>query len=189
MNKRENHLVVVIDEWSPFVRPLFEVAHSFGKECWIGAGVITQSVWNYQFGYPADYGIGDADLIYFDAAGTLEEEKNLEKRWNDDCRDLPFSIDVTNEALVHLWYEEKFNQSIKPYTSVKDAIDTWPTTASSVGVKRKRNGEYEIYAPFGLEDLFQGIIRPNKRLIPEEVYWNKAEKWKKRWPELKILPW
>ncbi|MYL51347.1 hypothetical protein GLV98_17815 [Halobacillus litoralis] len=189
MNRREKQLIAVIDEWSPHVRPLFNVSHSFGYECWIGAGVITQSVWNHQFGYAADYGIGDADILYFDASGTLEEEEKFEREWNDAFSNLPFSIDVTNEALVHLWYEEKFNQTIQPYTSVQDAIDTWPTTASSVGVKRRKNGEYEIYAPFGLEDLFQGIIRPNKRLIPEKVYWNKAEKWKKRWPELTILSW
>ncbi|MBX0359595.1 nucleotidyltransferase family protein [Halobacillus sp. Nhm2S1] len=189
MNKREKQLVAIIDEWSPYVRPLFELGQSSTKECWIGAGIITQSVWNHQFGYPAAYGIGDADLLYFDASGTLAEEENLENQWNAACMDLPFSIDVTNEALVHLWYEEKFNQKIKPYTSVQDAIVTWPTTASSIGVKRNRNGEYDIYAPFGLEDLFQGIVRPNKRLIPKEVYWNKAEKWKERWPELSILPW
>lgn len=189
MNYREKQLLAVIEEWTPYVRPVLDVAQSSAHECWVGAGVITQSVWNYQFGYRADYGIGDADLIYFDAAGTLEEEKNLEKQWNVDCKGLPFSIDVTNEALVHLWYEEKFNQPIPPYTSVQDAIHTWPTTASSVGVMRRRSGAYEIYAPFGLEDLFQGIIRPNKRLIPEEVYWNKAEKWKKRWPELTVLSW
>ncbi|REJ05781.1 nucleotidyltransferase family protein [Halobacillus trueperi] len=189
MNKREKQLVEVIDEWTPYVRPLFDAPPSSGIEYWVGAGVITQSVWNHQFGYSADYGIGDADILYFDASGTLEEEKNLEEQWNDDFVDLPFSIDVTNEALVHLWYEKKFNQTIKPYTSVQDAIDTWPTTASSVGVKRRKNGDYKVYAPFGLEDLFQGIIRPNKRLIPEEVYWNKAEKWKKRWPELTILSW
>ncbi len=148
-----------------------------------------QSVWNEKHGFDPAYGIGDADLIYFDPEGTLEEERQLERDMRKQLSRHPFEMDVTNEALVHLWYEDKFDIPIDPYPSLEAAVDTWPTTASSLAVQRRAPGTFDIYAPFGLEDLFSLIVRPNKRLIPEEVYLKKAAKWKKRWPKLTILPW
>ncbi|SFK38622.1 hypothetical protein SAMN04487936_112136 [Halobacillus dabanensis] len=189
MSELEKQLLSISLNWTPYIHPIFEAVDPFLENYYLGAGVITQSVWNYLHGYPPSYGIGDADIIYFDEKGTLDEEQKLEERLNKRLGDLPFSIDVTNEALVHFWYEEKFGKSISPYTSAEAAIDTWPTTASAVGVKRGRAGEFSIYAPFGLEDLFAMVVRPNKRLITEDVYRKKAEKWKARWPDLTITPW
>lgn len=189
MSELEKQLISISTDWTPYIHPIFEAVNPLLKNYYIGAGVITQSVWNYLHNYPPSYGIGDADIIYFDENGTLDEEQNLEKKLNERLGELPFSIDVTNEALVHFWYEKKFGKSITPYPSAEEAIDTWPTTASAVGMQRKEEGEFSIYAPFGLEDLFGMIVRPNKRLITENVYREKAEKWKARWPELTIFPW
>ena len=45
-----------------------------------------------------------------------------------------------NETRVHLWYEAHFGYRIDPYASVEDAINTWPTTATSIGVRRGGRG-------------------------------------------------
>lgn len=97
-------------------------------------------------------------------------------------------IDVKNEARVHLWYEAKFGKAIGPYTSVVDAIDSFPTTATTIGIRPSAAGA-EVYATFGLSDLFAGIVRPNKRLITRDVYEAKASKWRDYWPDLTVISW
>lgn len=189
MRNLQKELILIMEQKTPYIKPLFQEIDGFLQDYYIAAGVVTQSVWNHLHGYHPSYGISDADVVFHDVGGTLEEEKQLEMQLNQKLVDLPFSIDVTNEALVHLWYEKKFNKNIPPYASVGEAICTWPTTASAIGVSYKGSGDYDIYAPFGLEDLFEMIIRPNKKLITEDVYWKKVDKWKARWPELTILPW
>ncbi len=53
---------------------------------------------------------------------------------------LDVEIDIKNEARVHLWYGERFGKEIEPYRSSAEAIATWPTSASCVGVRRDESG-------------------------------------------------
>lgn len=97
-------------------------------------------------------------------------------------------IDIKNEARVHLWYKRYFGYTINPYSSIESAINTWPTTASSIGVRIKE-GELIVYAPFGMNDMFGQIVRANKSQITEEIYIKKCEKWKSKWESLTVLKW
>ena len=89
---------------------------------------------------------------------------------------------------MHLWYKERFGYTIKPYSSSVDAIATFPTTATSVGIRRLR-GNFECCAPFGLDDLFGLIVRPNKRQVTRSIYEMKADRWRLIWPALTVLAW
>ena len=42
----------------------------------------------------------------------------------------------------------------QPYLSSTDAMTHWPETVTAVGVRPGRDGEIEVEAPFGLDDLF-----------------------------------
>lgn len=75
------------------------------------------------------------------------------------------SIAVVNEARVHLWYRGHFGFSIEQYNSAEDAISNWPATATSIGVKCSEFGNFVVCAPFGLEYLFELVVRPNKKQI------------------------
>lgn len=157
--------------------------------CWLVAGCLTQTIWNQKFGLPLGHGLSDIDVVYFDATDLSEEtEQALAERLRVQFPKLGLWLDVKNEARVHLWYEEKFGIPLAPYRSVQDAIDTFPTTATSVGIRQTSHGA-EVYAPFGLDDLFNGIVRPNKRLITQGVYDAKVARWKTHWPELQVIPW
>jgi uncharacterized protein len=46
-----------------------------------------------------------------------------------------------------------------------------------------------VYAPFGLTDLLNMIVRPNKMQITRELYEAKTERWTRLWPKLQRLPW
>jgi uncharacterized protein len=158
-------------------------------DAWLVAGSIAQTVWNLGCGQPAELGLKDVDLIYFDDQDlSFDAEASHERRLRDLFRRLPIKLDVKNEARVHLWYEERFGYAIKAYLSSAYAIGTFPTTATAVGVRRIR-GKLECCAPFGLDDLFSLVVRPNKRQITRAIYEAKVDRWCTIWPRLTFLPW
>jgi len=83
-------------------------------------------------------------------------------------------IDVKNQARVHLWYEKHFAYAIKPYPSLEAAINTWPTTVTTLEARRDAHGKWIVYAPFGLNDLFGMVVIANKAQITQEIYERKS---------------
>lgn len=157
---------------------------------YIGAGCITQTVWNYLSNNPLDYGIKDIDFVYFDKEDlSIESENMVISKVTELYSDLKIKADVKNQARVHLWYKSKFGYEIKPFLSLESAINTWPTTATAIGVRKEANNTFKIYAPFGLNDMFGKIVRANKTQITRQIYENKVSGWLKKWPDLKIIPW
>jgi uncharacterized protein len=158
-------------------------------DSWLAAGCVAQTIWNLRCRHPAEFGIKDVDLIYFDEQDlSAETETSHERRLRDLFRGVPIKLDVKNEARVHLWYKDRFGYSIKPYSSSADAIATFPTTATSVGIRRVF-GSFECCAPFGLDDLFGLIVRPNKRQITRAIYETKIDRWQSIWPGVTFLSW
>jgi uncharacterized protein len=156
----------------------------------LGAACRAQTVWNERHGFPPTAHIKDDDLVYFDSSdlskGAEEARSRDGKRLFDDLR---VEVDLCNEARVHLWYRQDFGFDIPPYTPVEDAISSWPTTASSAGVRTEPNGRFVAFAPFGLEDLLDLVVRPNERLVPREAYETKAKRWASCWPKLTVVSW
>ncbi|WP_180953658.1 nucleotidyltransferase family protein [Bacillus sp. T33-2] len=182
--------LITIIEQSDHLKQIFSAAGTEFGDYYVGAGCLVQTVWNHLSGYPLEHGIGDVDIVYFDSADlSAESERLCEQRIAEKLGKIPYKVDVKNEARVHLWYEDKFGYKISPYTSLEGAVNTWPTTATALGVKKTIGGDYEIYAPYGLNDLFGMIVRPNKVQITKKIYEKKARKWAALWPELTIVPW
>jgi len=46
-----------------------------------------------------------------------------------------------------------------------------------------------VYAPHGLADVFNLVVRPNPVLAPRHVYQAKTARWQQQWPSLTVLPW
>ena len=169
----------VLDRWGDVRLP----------NCWLVAGAVAQTVWNANLGYSPDHGIKDVDIVYFDADNLAPKlEQAEEQRVRSLFANLPVQFDVKNEARVHLWYEARFGYAIAPYQSTEEAIATFPTTATSIGV-RLVEGQIEISAPFGLTDLCHLVVRPNKAQVTAELYEAKVSRWRKFWPALDIRPW
>ena len=167
---------------------LERLANSNLENYYIGAGAINQTVFNYYHGYDMDYGIGDYDIVYFDEDLSYEAEDQVISYIHDLLKDINIITDVKNEARVHLWYEEKYGNKIEPYISVEDAVSSFGTSITCIGV-RLENNKLIVYAPYGLNDLFTMTIRPIKRQFSEEQYKIKTAKWKSKWQMLKIMPW
>ncbi|WP_349961316.1 nucleotidyltransferase family protein [Rhizobium sp. ZPR3] len=175
---------------SPLLMPLLKRWDEIAlPDCWLVAGAIAQTVWNHAFGLPSSHGINDLDIVYFDADDLSEQaEADHATRVREMFSDLPVWIDVKNEARVHCWYEAKFGYPIPPYKSTLDAITTFPTTATAVGLRPNGEG-LECCAPFGLSDLLNGIVRPNKKQITQAIYEQKVHRWTAVWPRLTVMDW
>lgn len=158
-------------------------------DAWLVAGAVAQGVWNAATARPPAYGFKDIDIVYCDSADlSAEAETAHERRLRTLFADIPPKLDVKNQARVHLWYQDVFGNPIAPYRSTAHAIGTFPTTATSIGI-RAAGDATAICAPFGLDDLAQGIVRANKCQITRTVYERKTARWHTLWPELTYLPW
>jgi hypothetical protein len=159
---------------NPWLNTVLTRAHELGLPNWyVGAGALCQTVWNDAHGYSLTEHISDIDLVYFDSDLLEESESKHTLNAQRLFSDIPRRIDLKNQARVHLWYAARFGYTIAPYTSVEQAMATWPTTATAVG----------------LDDLFKLVVRPNKLQITRAIYEAKVSRWQKHWPKLQIVDW
>src|SRR5882672_10856877 len=155
---------------------------------YLGAGCVAQTIWNLAHGKAPSADILDYDLVYYDRDLSEERERSVTRQARELVADLHLELDVTNQARVHIWYPERSGYRIQPYQSTEDAIGTWPTTATAIGV-RPSSHEVEVLAPFCPDELFQPGGPPNRVQITPAIYDAKVTRWVARWPSLVALPW
>jgi len=154
------------------------------------AGCLYQTIWNIVTGQPPEAGILDYDLAYFDPSDlSWEAEDAVIRAGAKAFGRLPAPVQIRNQARVHLWYERKFGGPCPPYESTEAAIDTFEATAACLGVRLEPAGTWRIYAPYGLADVFNLVVRPNPVLATRSVYEAKTRRWRQQWPGLTVLPW
>jgi hypothetical protein len=154
------------------------------------AGCLYQTVWNVVTGQPVEVGILDYDLVYFDDSDVSWEAEDAVIHAGDEVfANLPAPVQIRNQARVHLWYEAKFRVPCQPHSSAESAIDTFEATTACLGVRVRSGGRWQIYAPHGLADVFNLVVRPNPVLAPRHVYETKTARWRRQWPDLTVLPW
>lgn len=155
------------------------------------SGAIYQTIWNRLTNKPQGHGIKDFDIAYFDDSDlSYEAEDEVIQRVNKALPDYANRLEVRNQARVHLWYREKFAGDYPQLTCTDESLDNYMCTTHAVAVRLEQDGSLSVAAPFGLEDIFQLTIRPNKKL-PTNVkhYGDKAKRMARLWPELKVLDW
>lgn len=158
------------------------------KNYYVSAGAINQTIFNYYHDYEIDYGIKDYDIVYFDEDVSYEKEDIIIKRLGKKLDKLNVLYDIKNQARVHIWYYEKYKVKRTPYTSVEDAIASWGATITCIGIRLEKN-QFIIYAPYGLNDIFNMVIRPVKREFTKNLYDERALKWMQKWPKLTKKEW
>ena len=163
----------------------YSLKHPDFNNYYLTAGCVCQTILNYLHGYDLNNNINDYDIVYFDSDISYEKEdriiKDLSKLFN-------VSVDIKNQARVHLWYNSKYHVKYDPYKSVEEAIGTWCSTMSCIGI-RLENGELVIYSPYGLDDLFNMRVVPVKKRFVKVSYDEKVKRWKRNWDKLEIIEW
>jgi hypothetical protein len=157
-------------------------------DCWLVSGGLFQTVWNRRTGQRPDLHIRDYDVFYFDADTSYAAEDRAIRRAAELFADLGVTVELRNQARVHLWYEEKFGVPYPPLSRATDGIDRFLMHNAQVGIRANTDAT-EVYAPRGFDDIFHMIVRPNRtaNFLPDK-YREKALRWKEHWPELTILP-
>lgn len=180
--KENKELMCVLDFLAELELPNFYIA----------SGAVFQTVWNYLEKRPLNAGIKDVDIVYYDKEHlTSEYEKQIEDKIIEHCSNLGlnYEFDIHNEARMHLWKKANENPNIDYYENAEDAIDQWIATVQAIGVT-KRDGKIEIYAPYGLSDVFSRTVRPIKHENNmQELYQKKATSWENRFDNLNVVEW
>ncbi len=153
---------------------------------WVAAGTIRNFLWNQLF-ERADQGPEtDIDVVYFDRTTSYEEALEIEAKLNQDYPD--FDWEVRNQAFMH---RHNFADAA-PYLSTADAISKYPERCTAVALRLAPDDRLEWLAPYGLTDIFTGIVRPTPPFLANqatlEVYQRRQQKkhWQDKWPQLKI---
>jgi len=160
----------ILDRWSALALP----------NGWLVAGCLFQTVWNLQARRVPHAHIKDYDLFYFDASDTSESaEQDRQAHAEAVLGDLGITVDVSNQARVHVWYESYFGHPCQELRSACEGIDRFLILATCVGI---RPGE--IYAPHGLTLLYDGILSMNPLTPYRDLFERKAASYCARWPWL-----
>ncbi|WP_152655581.1 nucleotidyltransferase family protein [Oceanobacillus sp. CFH 90083] len=182
MAELEDRLITIIKEDSYIISILQAVEKLQLNDCWVAAGLIRSKVWDTL--YECHTKINDIDVIYFDQTDlSTETEKRLEAKLEKMMPGLPWS--VKNQARMHI------KNSNPPYTSSFDGVAHFPETPTAVAVQMCHQ-EIKIIAPYGLEDLFQGVVKPTPYYIKgvelHSVYTERMQnkKWDTLWTNLEI---
>ncbi|WP_310332846.1 nucleotidyltransferase family protein [Roseateles asaccharophilus] len=161
-----------------------------GLASWcIGAGALRNLVWDALHGHAQHSTLADVDLAYFCATDLAPaRDAELQHRLSALCPGLPW--EVTNQAGVHLWFEQHFGHAVAPLLSLEDAIASWPEPATAVGVWLDARDALHVIAPLGLNDLLGLRVRRNPARVSLETYRERCatKRYAERWPRVVIEP-
>ncbi|RRR39654.1 nucleotidyltransferase family protein [Streptococcus suis] len=166
----------------PDINRILEIVKDLDlADSWICAGTIRNFIWNH---YRFDKNT-DVDLIFYDEKishqETKEIEANLRQRYPE------YQWEVKNQVFMHI-----HSPDTSPYQSSKDAIEKFPERCTAIGVRQTEKGDIELFAPYGLTDIYNYLVRPTPHFIANSkrmyLYKERIKKknWKKQWPVITI---
>ncbi|HEX4489944.1 MAG TPA: nucleotidyltransferase family protein [Acidimicrobiia bacterium] len=187
--ERVDELRAILHGSDWFCRVLANVAALDLPDCWVGAGAVRDLVWDVRFGAgfdPAD--IVDVDVVFFDG-GDLSAEREEQAEAALRVADPSVKWDVKNQARVHLWFEARFGAPAEPLASAFEGVATWPERASAVAVRLDGEDEIDVLAPFGLDDLLDGVWRRNPTRVTEREWQARLDRKQpgRRWPAVTVV--
>lgn len=156
------------------------------RQGFLTAGCLFQATWNQLSDKPPGWGVKDYDVFYFDDTDlSWDAEDAVIQRVQHAVADLGVSVEVKNQARVHLWYEQRFKSPYPQLGSARDGIDRYLIACTRVGIDL---ADRTLYAPDGLDDLAAGVLRVNPLLPMRALFLKKAADYQARWPWLHIVP-
>lgn len=154
------------------------------NQCMLTAGCLFQAVWNHQSHLPSAWGVKDYDVFYFDDDLSWEAENEVINSAQRLFQDLEVNVEIKNQARVHLWYSQRFGGDYPQLQSAKDGIDRYLIAGTCIGLDVVTG---EVYAPNGLADTAQGLLRINPKNPKPDLFDQKAKSYQARWPWLSIV--
>jgi hypothetical protein len=172
-----------------FMRALAQVRTlGLGEWC-IGAGAVRNLVWDALHERTTPSALTDIDVARFDASDlSPTRDAELQQRLHALAPETPW--EVTNQAGVHLWFEQHFGHPVAPLNSLTDAVASWPEFATAVGLSLDDEDCLHVIAPYGLADLFAMVVRRNPVRVSVETYRERiaSKRYTQRWPRVQVIP-
>jgi len=181
--------LVAILRQSPNLMGVLTTARALGMPDWrVFSGAVYQTVWNHLTGRDLDHGIKDYDLGYFDGSDLSYEAEDVWIKLAAKTFEPPFcdTVEVRNQARVHIWFPDHFNEPYDPLTSTDEALTRFVAPTYAVGVRLEADDQISVAAPFGLDDLFAMTIRPNPLRGLSPGFDRTVVSARNRWPELTV---
>ncbi|MEQ1756418.1 MAG: nucleotidyltransferase family protein [Micropepsaceae bacterium] len=173
----------------PGLTGMLEAMQSFNApDPWLVSGALFQTVWNVLEGNSRGHGIDDYDLFYFDPDTSVEAEDAWIKKAARHFAFADHEVQLRNQARVHLWYPQKFDLPYPELKSSCQGVDQFLVQASVVAIRQSSPAALDIYAPLGLDDIFNRILRPNPlwKGQPRKEYKVKCDRYLRNWPSLRF---
>ncbi len=181
--------LVAILRQSPNLMGVLTTARALAMPDWrVFSGAVYQTAWNHLTGRDLDHGIKDYDLGYFDGSDLSYEAEDVWIKLAAKTFEPPFcdTVEVRNQARVHIWFPDHFNEPYEPLTSTDEALTRFVAPTYAVGVRLEADDQISVAAPFGLDDLFSMTIRPNPLRGLSPGFERTVVSARNRWPELKV---
>lgn len=167
---------------NPSIKEILHIVAGLGlKDTWLCAGTIRNFIWN---GYCFDQDT-DVDVVFFDPAISYEETLKLE-------RDLRIQYPAYRWELKNQVYMHIHSPYTLPYQSAREAMEKFPERCTAIGARLRAGHQLELFAPFGLEDIYAYRVQPTPHFRADEsrmaLYRARMAKkgWAAKWPTLKI---
>jgi len=165
------------------MRMLAQVRALALPDCWIGAGFVRNAVWDSLHHRSPSAPSGDVDVIWHNPGHGGEA---IDRALEASLRGADSAVDwsVKNQARMHQANRDP------AYASAIDAMRYWPETATAVAVRLGVGDIVEVAAPYGLHDLFDGVLRPTpaftgaRRAIFDARC--QGKQWLLKWPRLRL---
>ena len=155
----------------------------------VGAGAVRNLVWDALHAHATPSALPDIDVAHFDAGDLAPgRDAELQARLRAAAPDTPW--EVTNQAGVHLWFEQHFGHAVAPLRSLEEAVASWPEFATAVGLWLDDADRLHVIAPHGLDDLFAMVVRRNPARVSVEIYRERvaSKRYAQRWPRVTVVP-
>lgn len=123
-------------------------------------------------------------MIFYDKKINYEQTKIIEKQL---IKEYPqYKWELKNQVYMH-----RHSPNTAPYAHSCDAISKFPEKCTAVGARLIEN-DLEIFAPYGIEDIIQYLVRPTEHFLKDKdrrQLYNarvKSKNWQAKWPNLTI---
>lgn len=164
---------------------LSEASRAWDAQLFLAGGAVRALVWDDLHMLPPTRP-ADLDVAFFHRGEDSELAPRIEA-WL--TKKFPWAPrwEVKNQAVMHTY------NGLEPFEDLEDAVAHWVDTASAVAVRfntQVRTSIPEVIAPYGLGDLFSGIVRTPpglEKLGPTVRQRVESKKWLERWPNLQIM--
>jgi uncharacterized protein len=172
-------IIHILDK-TPFIRDAMRSVESLNlPDCWVGAGLLRNCVWDVLHGYSPTFERQDVDVVFYDETDISEQyERTLEKILSQ--LNPIFQWSVKNQARMKIKYN-------LVYSSVYEAIAYWPETATCIAARLNNNSAIELIAPYGIDDPANLIVKLTP-IADIRTYEKRlsTKKWQQRWPKLTL---